>query len=245
MKSHEDFVKYGFCEKYILHGLSTDEEKIFEEHLLYCRICREEIQHLIKSVEFIKDTALNTDVYIKPVSNNQNERIILYRTIGIAAAIIVLVAVSWFVYNHFRPGKIDNMLVSNDTTKNNLKSNDSGIRTNSITREVTANKVSDNFVTLARYETLVNSCFRSDAVEVKCPLINQKFKAGTPVEFRWNEDGLKILQLVIFDNKGKVLAEQEIQTVFILKKELQPGLYYWQLETETEAIYTGKFTVVE
>lgn len=109
---------------------------------------------------------------------------------------------------------------------------------------IAENNGKEHFRELPRFEVLINQEYRSeDVVEVTTPKLAQKYSTGDAIVFRWQKQGISWLNLVIFNNKGKVISEQQIPISFTYKKVLSPGLYYWQLETNSEEVYVGKFRV--
>jgi hypothetical protein len=65
------------------------------------------------------------------------------------------------------------------------------------------------------------------------------------IDFQWQKPDIETLILGLYNNKGKLVFQKKITSVFHFKQVLQPGLYYWQLETEDDIVYTGKFSVVK
>ncbi len=94
------------------------------------------------------------------------------------------------------------------------------------------------------FENAIENQVRSSGFTVLAPDDSQKFKTGDTIEFQWKNSN-KQLTLVIFNNKGKIILESIVESPFKLEKKLPPGLYYWQLETDEEAIQTSKFIVQE
>ena len=57
---HKEIEEKGYIEMYLLKKLSPEEETAFEEHLLYCSDCRNELQRLEEIIKGIEDTMYNT-----------------------------------------------------------------------------------------------------------------------------------------------------------------------------------------
>ena len=92
------------------------------------------------------------------------------------------------------------------------------------------------------FENAIENQVRSDGLTLLTPTNAQTFTTVDVIEFRW-ENAEKQLSLVIYNNKGNIIYEKKVKSPFTLNQTLQPGLYYWQLETEDEALYTLKFLI--
>ncbi len=247
MKSHEDFIKNDSAEKYILHQLSEKDCLIFEEHLLYCSTCREEVQQLEKSISFIKETGHESGITLSEIGNqNTNNKVInIRRYAAIAASILILISLIWVFIHYSKKNNFqsEKLISKNERHINTNKQTEISNKNSTAKIKVAENKIEENYKTLPSFETLVNNEYRSESIEIIFPANGKKFKRGTTIKFQWKKDGLKQLNLVLFNNIGKIISEQKITPDFNFKNTLTPGLYYWQLETETEAVYTGKFSI--
>jgi hypothetical protein len=247
MKSHEDFIKNDSAEKYILQQLSEKESLMFEEHLLYCSTCRDEVQKLEKSISFIQETGQESGIINSEFGKQYtNNRVInIPRYIAIAASILIVVSITWLYFhnskkNNFQSEKIISKQEQHINANKEAKISN---RNSSVKIKVAENKINEKYKALPTFESLVNNENRSEGIEVVFPANGKKFKPGSIIKFQWKKDNLKQLNLVIFNNNGKIISEQKIQSDYNYINALTPGLYYWQLETETESVYTGKFSI--
>ena len=71
------------------------------------------------------------------------------------------------------------------------------------------------------------------------------FFSSENIDFQWQKTDIKSLILSLYNNQGKLIFQKEISSIYKFKQRLQPGLYYWQLETEDDIVYTGKFLVIK
>ncbi|GJM35614.1 MAG: hypothetical protein DHS20C18_46150 [Saprospiraceae bacterium] len=101
-----------------------------------------------------------------------------------------------------------------------------------------------NFVPLDHLETFAGEMVRGGEWSVLQPKNEAHYKNGEPIIFKWNAQENVPLNLVLLNNREDTLLQQSLQQPeFHLDRQLDPGLYYWKLETATELIYLGKFWV--
>ena len=102
--------------------------------------------------------------------------------------------------------------------------------------------LADNFSESPNLEDLINSTSRSAS------LIGISPKNGIMVNrhilFEWKGVELGSVTVKILSNKEKVLKSFKIEgSKFLFAGKLNPGLYYWELESKEELLYVGKFFV--
>ena len=102
--------------------------------------------------------------------------------------------------------------------------------------------LSEAFIPSPMFENLIENQVRSDVLRIIAPVPSQVFQKTDTINFMW-ENGEEMFTLVVFNNKGHVVFEKAVGSPFRLSDLLQPGLYYWQLETEDEALQTYRFIV--
>ena len=245
MSSHQDFVKNNSAERYILHQLEGKEELSYEEHLLFCNICLEEVQRLSQTREVINEFAISNDnvLTINPNNTSKDSQIRFY--IRIAASVLIIIAVSWvvLVYLGAKKGSEERLIAQKEDSLKPKKQTISLDNDTSKKIQVADHYEDTNYKEYPSFETLVGQEYRTDGIDVVSPGNSSNFKIGEKIIFRWLKKDIKMLNLAIFDNKGKIVFEQQVAPTFTFKSQLAPGLYYWQLETESEAIYTGKFAI--
>lgn len=98
------------------------------------------------------------------------------------------------------------------------------------------------------FESLMESEMRSAIKrEILTPTLSQAFLTGRKIKFHWNTTFPDPYSLIITNNKGiEVFSQKYIsKNRFTLRKNLNPGLYYWKLESPQEIILIGRFIVVE
>ncbi len=80
-------------------------------------------------------------------------------------------------------------------------------------------------------------------MKIEIPKNTDIFSQNLNIEFKWKSDLNMDFVLVVLNNTGEILFEEPVSSPYLFKNELKPGLYYWQLETDLETFYTGKFAV--
>ncbi len=103
-------------------------------------------------------------------------------------------------------------------------------------------KAIDPFAINHNLEFMIDSRSRSYSVEVHSPVNNATLKGE--IFFSWREFSHEPLNLVILNNHNEPIFESPIsngQLQFI--RHLDPGCYYWKLESAAELYYVGKFLI--
>ena len=239
----EDFHTDEFYDGYILGRLSAAEEDLFEEHLLFCEHCRRELE-----IREAITAGYNSDedIFIKRIDKNKlsQKRIIII--LSIAASVVIITGYS--LYSIFIPHN-DKQIAAQEEINEDIADitgdlKEPGIITESApeTEMQSENMLAEAFIPSPMFENAIENQVRSDGLSVISPDNSQTFKPNDPIEFHWRRP-IKQLILVIFNNKGTIIFEKKIESPFVLNQKFLPGLYYWQLETEDEALCTLKFIV--
>ena len=93
-------------------------------------------------------------------------------------------------------------------------------------------------------ESLVETNFRSSSVTVVTPRKSQYYAEGAPISFNFVNTISKTLFIKILNNKEENVFTTDFRgNCYEFRHKLQPGLYYWKLETEDDLLYIGKFIV--
>lgn len=100
-----------------------------------------------------------------------------------------------------------------------------------------------NFTPHPEYEALVTAGTRSTALKGATP-VNGAVLGGSGIRFDWRREGSERLTLVIINAVGRDIYSARIVTLpHTTGRDLEPGLYYWKVVDEQEAVHFGKFTV--
>ncbi len=262
-RDHKEIKEKDIIERYLLNRLSEEEEMAFEEHLLYCSKCREEVGKLKRIIISIKQSEI--EKVMASGEKKMNARVKTGKGIlllKIAAGIIVLVSISLVAYyfsgnkmNHFENRKKQIVVTQFDSSNiltnkrermvpekpQDVVINDSG--TADIVPQQDETFLTQAFSQNQLFETAIENINRSGKLLVEIPKNTDRFNRNYKIEFKWKSEPPMDFVLVVFTNTGKVVFEEAVSSPYKLNKTLKPGLYYWQLETDMEALYTGKFVV--
>lgn len=246
---HSDVIENEIIEGYLLHRLNENETDDFEEHLLYCNECRNQLTRTKTNLGLIQYMALHT------VSRESTKIIAPQKAslfgywVKVAAALFFIfgsATLLWFLvrkpempltqYNSKSDQikKVKDSIVPNDVSNNTLK------------KELAINSNEKFFRKLPSFETQIDQEYRSEAIEIISPKNNMEaLTSAEKIDFQWQKPGVENLVLMLYNNNGKLIFQKKISSIFHFKQRLQPGLYYWQLETEDDIVYTGKFSVLQ
>lgn len=239
---HNKIRENNWLEKYLFHELSESEERILEEHLLYCDDCISELETLkksVKTIEYIFDKTNEGRTEEPPVEKPVNKFKLFYR---IAAVFLLLIAsVALFYQIEPRPEQ-ENIISENKTSKpaepslNNSK-HDSQVN------DIQNKENADDFIQHPIFENEIKNIYRSKNLSVIKPDSNTIFNSSEHIAFKWIRTPIDSVYFVLVNNKGDELLNVKTITLFNLKEHLKPGLYYWQLQSDSETLFTGKFKI--
>ena len=98
------------------------------------------------------------------------------------------------------------------------------------------------FETQPYLEEMISDVIRSESITILSPVIGEVLEKD--IVFRWKGMNEKKLYLVILNNKAQEIYTHELEkSPYKLRRKLNPGLYYWKIESEEEMLYLGKFTI--
>ena len=101
--------------------------------------------------------------------------------------------------------------------------------------------VAANFTESPNLEDLVHNNFRSTSITVLSPIVGKVTRQ--PITFQWKNHHDPVT-LKVLNNKEILITSASVNgTQWTLEKNLQPGLYYWKLESDEDLLYVGKFIV--
>ena len=239
-------IKYhnpDFYESYILGKLSKPDETAFEEHLLFCNHCQNELRLYEKIYTEIKKRNLANEksVLVKKPT------IRLKYTVGIAASILLLIGLASILL--LTQKKVLPPVLS-QFTQDTVTSQPEPQPENVAEQIIPARKKkktpelsnSGSYAPSAIYENAIKNAMRAQEIKVLSPKLNDVYSQKDTITFRWviNKPDLT---LVIFNNAGEIIFEKSITTPYHFTDTLSRGLYYWQVENPYESLYTGKFQV--
>ncbi len=98
-----------------------------------------------------------------------------------------------------------------------------------------------NFTPSEEWEDMVGESVRSMQFEVISPSNTQSFKPKAGIPFKWKGETID-RYIVVLDNKGEQVHKAKVlANEFYVQLKLDPGLYYWKLESEDDLLHVGKF----
>lgn len=102
----------------------------------------------------------------------------------------------------------------------------------------------DTYAINPNLEYMINNQSRHSGVLVHTPENNSKLNGV--IQFSWTVNSNRKIHLKILNNRNEVLySYSPAGEQFFLADSLQPGLYYWKLEDQTDLLHVGKFLIVE
>jgi hypothetical protein len=244
----------------------NDLPDVLRTHVEDCAICKMKILGVYKvlnegknyavdpSNDIIPNKSIETIKPIKPADKNKIS--IVSYLLKIAAVLIILIG-GYLSVSYLKNSKTADQVISLNDTLNNNKTSIQKITADNNLKQPEGivkikygpgktNLLAANFVESKSFEILINSGLRSSsAIEVVKPPNLSTFMLGDQIEFEWKSPLKEIYLVTIYSNKGKEkVKSQPLQSsVYSIKINLLPGLYYWKLENEVELCYVGKFLV--
>lgn len=101
---------------------------------------------------------------------------------------------------------------------------------------------SKNFESLPYLDGMLSDVSRSEAITVLSPEVGEVVQ-DKPF-FMWEGRENETVYLIILDNLGnKLFRFTSDKNKLKLPEKLDPGLYYWKLESEEDLLFLGKFLV--
>ncbi|MCB0562651.1 MAG: hypothetical protein KDD09_27050, partial [Phaeodactylibacter sp.] len=103
-----------------------------------------------------------------------------------------------------------------------------------------------NFTPSETLDPLVGAVTRSSGLSDIQPPAGAELKIGEAVVFSWQTSVEGPLTLRLLNNREEEIFNRTVESNRLSSPmTLQPGLYYWKLETVDDLIYIGKFIVIE
>jgi hypothetical protein len=232
-------------------GRETELSPEVLDHVADCLECKQNIQTI---VDLVSEQDYHTRIPHPYFDQKKIYRISSYSTITrLAAAIIIGFGVVFLAYILIPEG--DKPIAIEDSTEETTEitvEKMQPIPPDIISPETLpiippvprepADLYAANFEPSPFYENLIHQQFRSPAVRVRTP--EPGVDISDTVHFSWESRTPISLLLRIHDNTGAIVWETTTDRGSVTySDDLDPGIYYWRLESEDELLYVGKFTV--
>ena len=259
----------AFIEKYLAKKLAESEQNLFEEHFFSCEECFSELEATKQMMEMVKQEG----EVLFPEYNKKREGEIRAK-FKISDLINKIFPPKWyllpssgyafiaatvlFVGLYFLYPSVDNKNNTLSGEQFSISENDNSSQIDKdskileqaeiVKKTPTAELYAANYIVSDDLEYLIDQGFRdNDFVKVLSP--ETVITAKDEILFNWVSDTEQKLYLKILNNQEVVLHKltpDKNKILFnITENKLDPGLYYWKLESDKELLQLGKFFVKE
>lgn len=209
----------------------------FLEHVEECVECKSAILELVAIVGDIE----NEDE-IEPAKEKLTSlRKTIYTYLKAAAVVVALALPSYFYISHnsFNQQKIKSPSVSKKLST--IKEEDVQELNNQSLAQNNSSSA-DLYTPIAEYEAVCGESYRSEKIDVISPSNSKEVKEKIKFDITFQKKGERVLK--IFNNKDiEIFQEKLHKSSFTHEVSLPNGLYYWKLETTSDLLYLGKFTI--
>lgn len=240
-------------------ALAFDRETFFDKdelkHIEECAECRDKI--LDVSLFFSEESentpaSLEEEYIYETVSRyNKDKNPFMRSFMKVAAAFLVTFGLyySWMIVPGADTGEIKlPVVMAKESSVQEQKveiTDKKSVRRKASAAKTTRVKSLRNKFTLNRnLERMVGSIYRSGSVNIITPDNRSIFKTGSKVEFKWKGIKPDNHSLKIVNNLNETVYEFNAQdNCMKIELNMDKGLYYWKLESETDLLYVGRFVV--
>jgi len=99
-----------------------------------------------------------------------------------------------------------------------------------------------NYAASDYFESFIDN-FRSEEIEIISPKGSAEFIFGSEIVFKWSLMQKDSLLIRIFNNREENIYNFVTKQQYLFNDELEPGLYYWKLESDEDLLYMNKFII--
>ena len=239
-------------DRYIRNELSDQEALIFEEHLLSCAVCRNELterEEIINAIQ--KYSAGETFRAGGHKEDRSKKSLFIYWYVAAAAGVAFVVGL-FLLPNRDTPSGSPPIAfeeIQRDTTKSPQPDEDDVPGVPEKSKEevivIPAKELAylEEYQVYPFYENQIGIHIRSGNLTVESPADSLDCIPGSSVEVRFRGVENDSLFLAILNNSGELLLENKIASPYILCMRFPDGLYYWQLTDDEETLHTGKIYI--
>jgi len=246
---HREAADRNIAELYLRQELSPEDESAFEEHLLHCDKCREDLNELEAVIESVERYHSNRFQNVAEESSSFRRSLISGKVfLRIAATILVvagLAGITDLLIRGDRFSKHSPVAAERDAKK----TYDTALvpETNEIAASHAVKDIPQldspgpndgNFTPDSFFESIINNNLRANDFSIVRP--SNDTLTAVPV-FEWNYREKELLVLVVYNNREQEIFKNSVANKTKPLLELDPGLYYWQLQDEDEVLATGRF----
>lgn len=137
-------------------------------------------------------------------------------------------------------GESNEALAENSTTEKSSEKDDATL----LTQKNNSNLEKENLLAyqpIEDYENKLNQITRS-SINLKSPATFVENYIGNIV-FEWNGTSEEDIYLEVINSKKQAMTYKNLKSPFNFDQQLEKGIYYWILQTDSEVIKRGKFLV--
>ena len=205
-------------EKYVKGKLSENERKVFDEHCFNCELCSRELMFYQETAEIIRREGKT--VFSDYLVKSEGKKLYTFQNIFDKTSRFLTVKPWRTVVAGAGLAVVVLIFILRQP----------------------ASVPSKNFETLPYFEEILSDVSRSESITVLSPEVGAVIQ-DKPL-FKWEDLEEERVYLIILDNQGNELFRFTThKNQFKLSKKLNPGLYYWKLESEEDLLFLGKFVV--
>lgn len=239
-------------DSYLRNELSDQDLAIFEEHLLYCKECRDSLSQRNRIIESIQDIAARDVLQISREKKIRSRRYLPILGYAAAAAGVALV-IGLFLFPGKDQGSPSSQSMLEESLSDTMKDsqsfgNEMAVRPDTGDEDLQEDQIRKTsylaeFQINPVYENLIGVQYRSGNLRVESPPDSLDCKKGTSIEIRYHGAESDSLFLVVLNRRGEIFIETKISSPHQLNMQFPEGLYYWQLTDEEESLHTAKISV--
>ncbi|MCK5136497.1 MAG: zf-HC2 domain-containing protein [Bacteroidales bacterium] len=239
-------------DRFIRNELSDQEAVIFEEHLLSCAVCRNELMEREEIINAIQKYSAGETFRTGGHKGDLLKKHFFIFWYVAAAAGVALVVGLFLLPNRDTPSRSSQIAleeIQTDTLKAPQPAEDDvpGLTEKSEEEVIIIPKKEITYLAEYQaypfYENQIGINIRSGNLTVESPADSVECISGSSVEVRFRGVENDSLFLAILNNSGVVLREDKIASPYIICMQFPKGLYYWQLTDDEETLHTGKIYI--
>lgn len=237
-----------------MHGKRSEVSDEIKVHVELCAVCREALMDISDLLTETEGVALD-ELTINVKSSAQQSWKVVSR---IAVAIAAVLLLSWFI-QQLLPDADPTEPMAGETEDGRRETEDGRLKTEDGRRK-TAEQVpvevvtphdtiryAEAFVPNEKLEVLIKSGFRNEeepGLRLSDTAVDHQ--PGDTLVFNWRGESDVKVAIVVLNNREmeqiRILPDESGEMQWVL--EMEPGLYYWKLVTETEMVELGKIRLM-
>ena len=257
----------AFIEKYLRKELSEEDRILFEKHFFSCEECLSELESAQDMMELVRDEGEvlfpEHSARAEPAKEKQSGFISLFNKIfppkwnlrpslvyTVIAVLLIILGLYLLTPSMDETISNDEQITGSDNDNTQVPDEEpvSPDKPDSESETDQNELYAANFAESEDLEYLIDQQVRgSEDFTLVSPEMG--ITVSKEIYFKWLSGTKEQLDLVILNNREEVLFKFTLtdnELIFdAADNELEPGLYYWKLESENELFYIGKFLIAD